>query len=70
MYRFLYCVVNSSLSQYGNTLVKEFTNMQMLDQNRVYQKQEKEFNIISYQPKNYRPSLKNYPRLTLEDKLI
>lgn len=44
--------------------------MQMLDQNRVYQKQEKEFNIISYQPKNYRPSLKNYPRLTLEDKLI
>ncbi len=44
--------------------------MQLLDQNRIYEKQEKEFNIISYQPKPYTPRLKNFRRLTLEDKII
>lgn len=42
----------------------------MLEQNRVYEKQEKGFNIINYHPKSYTPRLKNYPRITLEDKLI
>lgn len=63
-------VVNSSLSQYGNNLVNNMTSMQLLDQNRIYEKQEKEFNIISYQPKAYTPRLKNFPRLTLEDRII
>lgn len=63
-------LVNSSLSQYGTNLVKNLTSMQLLDQNRVFEKQEKQFNIISYQPKAYTPRLKNYPRLTLEDKII
>ena len=58
--------MNSSLSQYGNNLL----NGQFYDQNRVYQKQEHGFNIINYYPKNYTPKLKNYPRLTLEDKII
>ena len=58
--------MNSSLSQYGNNLL----NTQYYDQNRVYEKQEKEFNIINYYPKKYTPRLKNFPRLTLEDRLI
>ena len=45
--------------------MNNFTTMQMLDQNRIYEKQEKQFNIISYQPKSYTPRLKNFPRLTL-----
>lgn len=41
-----------------------------MDQTQVYKKQEKEFNIISFYPKEYKPNLRQYPRLTLEDKLI
>lgn len=70
MYIVKYNAVNSSLSQYGNNLMNNFNHMQLLDQNRVYEKQEREYNILSYQPKAYTPRLKNYPRLTLEDKLL
>lgn len=62
--------MNSSLSQYGTNLVNYITNVQLLDQNRVYQRQEKQFDIINCQQKGYMPRLKNYPRLTLEDKII
>lgn len=36
-------IVNSSLSSYGNNLMNadNFTKMQMYDQNRVFEKQEK-----------------------------
>lgn len=34
-------VVNSSLSQYGNNLIQNMNSMQLLDQNRIYEKQEK-----------------------------
>ena len=54
------------MSQYGNHLMKA----PVLDQNRIFEKQEKEYNIISYYPKPYAPRLKNFPRLTLEDQII
>jgi hypothetical protein len=41
-----------------------------MDQREVYRRQEKNFNIISYFPKDYEPALKQFPRLTLEDRLI
>lgn len=41
MYPFSHTTVNSSLSQYGNNLVNNMTSMQLLDQNRIYEKQEK-----------------------------
>ena len=54
------------MSQYGNHLM----NGPPLDQNRIYEKQERAYNIISYYPKAYTPKLKNFPRLTLENQLI
>ena len=44
--------------------------MRGMDQAEVYRRQEKNYNIISYRPKDYEPSLKQFPRLTLEDRLI
>lgn len=41
-----------------------------MDQAQIYRKQEKEFNIISFYPKEYKPSLRQFPKLTMEDRLI
>lgn len=34
----------------------------------VYKKQEKKFNIITLKPNPYEQTIKQYPKLTLEDK--
>lgn len=52
------------MASYGLSL------MRGIDQAEVYRRQEKNYNIISYRPKDYEPSLKQFPRLTLEDRLI
>jgi hypothetical protein len=40
------------------------------DRFEVYEKQQKAFNIINCQPKELSSSLRVFPKLTLEDKLI
>lgn len=40
-----------------------------MDQTQVYKRQEKEFNIINFHPKEYKPNLRQFPKLTVEDKL-
>jgi hypothetical protein len=34
----------------------------------VYKKQEKKFNIITLKPNSYNQTIRQYPKLTLEDK--
>ena len=41
-----------------------------MDQAQIYKKQEKEFNIISFYPKEVKPSLRQFPKLTMEDRII
>ena len=41
-----------------------------MDQAQIYKKQEKEFNIISFYPKEVKPSLRQFPTLTMEDRII
>lgn len=41
-----------------------------MDQTQVYKRQEKEFNIISFYPKDVKPNLRQFPKLTMEDRLI
>jgi hypothetical protein len=56
----------SVMASYGNTLMKNTP----MDQAQIYRRQEKEFNIISFYPKDVKPSLRQFPKLTMEDKLI
>jgi hypothetical protein len=58
--------VQSKMANYGTSLMR---NSQM-DQAQIYRKQEKEFNIISFYPKEYKPNLHQFPKLTLEDRII
>ena len=41
-----------------------------MDQTHVFKKQEKEFNIINFYPKDYKPTLKQYPKFSLEHRLV
>ncbi len=59
----------SRVASFGVNLMGKSSNVP-LDQREVYRRQEKKFNIISYFPKDYEPALKQFPRLTLEDRLI
>jgi len=54
------------MANYGTSLMRNTP----MDQAQVYRKQEKEFNIISFYPKEYKPNLRQFPKLTMEDKLI
>lgn len=54
------------MASYGTNLVKNTP----MDQAQIYRKQEKEFNIISFYPKEVKPSLRQFPKLTMEDRLI
>jgi hypothetical protein len=56
----------SRVAGFGLSLVRNSS----MDQREVYRRQEKKFNIISYYPLDYEPGLKQFPRLTLEDRLI
>lgn len=52
---------NSNLSNYG-------TNSLAFNQREIYDKQNTKFNIISLKPKDIPDRIKQYPKLTLEDK--
>jgi hypothetical protein len=39
-----------------------------LNENDIYRKQEKRFNIITLKPKEHEQSLHQYPKFTLEDR--
>ena len=54
------------LSNYGNRLMRPMPGK---DQDRVFQNQQKPYNIISCHPHNP-PVHRQFPRLTLENKLI
>ena len=49
------------MANYGTNLLGNTS----MDQTQIYKKQEKEFNIISFCPKEYKPNLRQFPKLTL-----
>lgn len=57
---------SSNLSGYG----KNILGNEYMDQNTVYKKQQKPFDIINFNPASRQTALKHFPRLTLEDKII
>ena len=54
------------MANYGTSLLRNSS----LDQTHVFNKQEKEFNIINFRPKDYKPTLKQFPKLTAEHRLM
>ena len=54
------------MAGYGTNLMRNSS----MDQTHVYKKQEKEFNIINFYPKDYKPTLKQYPKFSLEHRLV
>ena len=56
----------SKMANYGNNLVRNSS----MEQTQVYKRQEKEFNIINFYPKDYKPDLKVFPKFSLEHRLI
>ena len=60
---------NSQLSNYGsNVLNNESFKASLYNDQEIYKKQEKKFNIITLKPNPYEQTIKQYPKLTLEDK--
>ena len=53
------------MASYGNNLVRN-----SMEQTQVYKRQQKEFNIINFYPKDYKPDLKVFPKFSLEHRLI
>ena len=49
----------------GNTLLRNST----MEQTQIYSRQQKEFNIINFYPKEYKPNLKQFPKFSLEHRL-
>ncbi len=58
------------MANYGSNLINNLVKNTTMDQAQIYKKQEKEFNIISFYPKEVKPSLRQFPKLTMEDRLI
>ena len=56
----------SKMANYGNNLMRNSS----MEQTQVYKRQEKEFNIINFHPKEHKPALKQFPKLSLEHRLI
>ena len=60
---------NSQLSNYGsNVLNNESFKASLYNDQEIYKKQEKKFNLITLKPNPYEQTIKQYPKLTLEDK--
>ena len=51
------------MANYGRNLLARSNSVRA--QEDVYERQQKNFNIISYYPRNVRPTLHNFPKLTL-----
>lgn len=56
----------SKIAGIGNTLLRNST----MDQTQIYNRQQKEFNIINFYPKEYKPNLKQFPKFSLEHRLL
>ena len=54
------------MANYGRSLL----GSTRYEQEEIYKRQNKNFNIISYWPKEVGPSLRNFPKLTMEDRLL
>ena len=57
----MFHLAHSNLSSYGNSSLA-------FNQREIYDKQNSKFNIISLKPKEVPDQIKQYPKLTLEDK--
>lgn len=51
----------SKMASVGNSLLRNSS----MDQTQVYKRQEKEFNIINFYQKEYKPNLRQFPKLTV-----
>lgn len=58
---FCLCEAHSNLSSYGN-------NSLAFNERDIFSKQNSKFNIISLKPKEVPDAIKQYPKLTLEDR--
>jgi hypothetical protein len=58
--------VNNSMANYGRNIL----GGTRYEQEEIYKRQNRNFNIISYWPKEVRPSLREFPKLTMEDRLL
>jgi len=54
------------MANYGRSLLGQ----SRYEQEDVFQRQARRFNIISYWPRQIEPNLKEFPKLTMEDKLL
>ena len=56
----------SQMASYGNNLMRNSS----MEQTQVYKKQQKPFDIINMHPKGCEPTLKVFPKFSLEHRLI
>lgn len=56
---------HSHLSNYGSNSLTSLPKL--LNERDIYEKQEKKYNIISIQPKEYQETIKKYPKFHLEN---
>lgn len=57
------------MAHYGRNVLGR-SNSSRREQEDIFEKQERNFNIISYWPRAVQPTLHQFPKLTLEDKLL
>ena len=53
------------MSNYGSNSLGQLPRM--LNERDIYEKQEKKYNIITIQPKDYQETIKKYPKYHLEN---
>lgn len=53
------------MSNYGSNSLGHLPRL--LNERDIYEKQEKKYNIITIQPKDYQETIKKYPKYHLED---
>ena len=58
--------MSNSMANYGRNLL----GTSRYEQEEIFRHQDRSFSIINYWPRAVRPSLREYPRLTVEDKLL
>ena len=61
----MYKLASSQLSSVGSNSLK--TLNRYISDREVYEKQQKNYNIISVQPKEYQDTIKMFPKYHLED---
>jgi len=54
------------MANYGRNLL----GSSRYEQEEIFKRQDRNFNIISYYPRAVRPNLREFPKLTMEDRLL